>query len=119
MWVKGTGAVRSTNTVFFKHKDITNPTVTPADAIVSAAKDLRAALKGKLPGSQGATSIDDLKQLEEIFAQKAKSYKALIPVYAQHPRVREEAATPPRVATPTVEPNMIRQPTQCSSNTST
>ena len=109
MWVKGTGAVRSTDTVFFKHKHITNPTVTPADAIVNASKDLTAALKGNVPGSLGATSLDDLKQLEEIFAQKAKSYKALIPVEAQPPRVREEAATPPRVATPTVQPNMIRQ----------
>ena len=30
VWVKGTGAVRSTDTVSFKHKHITNPTVTPA-----------------------------------------------------------------------------------------
>ena len=31
------------------------------------------------------------------------------PVVAQRPRVRDEAATPPRVATPTAQPNMIRQ----------
>ena len=68
-----------------------------------------AALKGNIPGSPGATYLDDLKQLEEIFAQKAKSYKALSSVEAQPPRVREEAATPPRVANPTVQPNMIRQ----------
>ena len=59
VWVKGTGAVRSTNTVFFKHKHITDPTVTPADAIVSAAKYLTAELKGNVPGSLGATSHDD------------------------------------------------------------
>ena len=53
VWVKGTGAVRSTNTVLFKHKHIKNPTVTPADAIVNAAKDLTAALKGDVPGSLG------------------------------------------------------------------
>ena len=80
MWVKGTGAVRSTDTVFFKQKHITNPNVTPTDAIVNASKDITAALKGNLPGSLGATSLDDLKQLEEIFAQKAKIYKALIPI---------------------------------------
>ena len=50
-----------------------------------------------------------MKQLEEVFAQKAKSYNALVPVEEQPPRVREEAATPPRVATPTAQPNMIRQ----------
>ena len=109
MWVKGTGAVRSTDTVFFKHKHITNPTVTPADAIVNVSKDLTLALKVNVPGSLGATSLDELKKLEEIFAQKAKRYKALSPVVAQHPRVREEAATPPRVATQTAQPNMIRQ----------
>ena len=109
MWVKGTGAVRSTDTVLFKQKHITNPNVTPADAIVNASKYLTAALKGNVPGSLGATSLDDLKQLEEIFAQKAKSYKALIPVEAEPPRVREEAATPPRVATPTAQQNMIRR----------
>ena len=61
MWVKGTGAVRSTDTVFFKHKHITNPTVTPVDAIVNSAKDLTTALKENVPRSIGATSLDDLK----------------------------------------------------------
>ena len=73
VWVKVTGAVRSTNTFFFKHKHITNPTVMPEYAIVNAAKDVTAALKGNLPGSLGATSLEDLKKLEEIFSQKAKS----------------------------------------------
>ena len=50
-----------------------------------------------------------MKQLEEIFSQKVKSYKALSPVDSQPPRVGEEAATPPRVATPAVQPNMIHQ----------
>ena len=60
--------------------------MTPEDAIVNAAKYLTAAFKGNVPGSLGATSLDDLKQLEEIFAQKAKSYNALIPLEAQPPR---------------------------------
>ena len=56
--------MRSTDTVFFKHKNITNPTVTPADAIVHAAKELTEALKGNVPGSLGDTSLDDLAKLE-------------------------------------------------------
>ena len=70
VWVKGTGAMRSTDTVFFKHKHITNPTVTPADEIINAAKELTAALRGDVPGPLGATSLDDLKTLEEIFHKK-------------------------------------------------
>ena len=78
--------------------------MTPADAIINAAKDLTAALRGDVPGPLGATSLDDLKKLEEIFSQEAKSHKNKSQVVAQPPRVREEAATPPRVATPTVPP---------------
>ena len=73
VWVKGTGAVRSTNTVFFKHKHITNPTVTPADAIVNAAKDLTAALKGNVPGSLGATSLDDLKNWKKYLHKRQRA----------------------------------------------
>ena len=93
----------------FKQKHITNPTVTSADAIINVAKDLTAALRGDVPGPLGATSLDDLKKLEEIFSQKAKSHKTKNQVVAQPPRVREEAAPPPRVVTPTAPPNMIRQ----------
>ena len=73
VWVKGTGAMRSTDTVFFKHKHITNPTVTPADAIINAAKDLTAALRGDVSGPLGATSLDDLKKMEEIFPKKQRA----------------------------------------------
>jgi hypothetical protein len=36
-------------TVFHKHKYISNPTVTPADAVITAAKNLATAVKGKMP----------------------------------------------------------------------
>ena len=84
-----------------KHKHITNPTVTPADAIVHASKELTEALKGNVPGSLGDTSLDDLAKVEQIFAQKVQSYKAMIKVVEQPPTVRKEATTPPRVETPT------------------
>ena len=60
--------MRSTDTVFFKHKHITNPTVTPEDAIVHAAKELTEALKGNVPRSLGDTSLDELDRAEHIFA---------------------------------------------------
>ena len=64
--------MRSTDTVFFKHKHITNPTVTPADAIINAAKDITAALRGDVSGPLGAKSLDDLKKMEEISPPNSK-----------------------------------------------
>ena len=75
MWVKGKGSVRSTYTVFFKHKHITNPTVTPEDAIVNSAKELTVALKGNVPGSLGATSLDDLKNWKK-YCTKGKELQS-------------------------------------------
>ena len=62
--------MRSTETVFFKHKHITNPTVTPADAIVYSAKELTEALKGNVPGSLGDTYLDELARVEKIYSKK-------------------------------------------------
>ena len=76
VWVKGMGTVRSTDTVFFKHKHITNPSVTPVDAIVCAAKYLTEALKGNIPTTLEGSSLEDLEKLETIFLQQAKQYKA-------------------------------------------
>ena len=73
VWVKVTGVVISTDTVFFKHKHITNKTVTPEDAIFHAAKELTEALKGNVPGSLGEISIEELARVDQIFAQKGKS----------------------------------------------
>ena len=60
--------MRSTDTVFFKHKHITNPNLTPEDAIVHDAKELTEALKGNVSGSLGDTSLDELERVEQIFA---------------------------------------------------
>ena len=73
--VKGTGAGRSTKTVFFKHKHITNRTVTPADDIVHTAKELIEALKGKLPGSLRETSLEEPERVEKSLHKKHRATK--------------------------------------------
>ena len=40
IYIKATNAERVSETVFFKHKYLTNPTVTHADRVVQAAKEL-------------------------------------------------------------------------------
>ncbi|KAL7481782.1 hypothetical protein ACHAW6_007457 [Cyclotella cf. meneghiniana] len=46
VFVKTTRSKRITGTIFFKHKYITQPTVTPANAIVTAYHNLMAAING-------------------------------------------------------------------------
>ena len=46
-WCADTRATRGSETVFFKHKCITNPAVTPEDAVVHAAQTLIDTLKSK------------------------------------------------------------------------
>ena len=45
----------------FKHKYITVPTVTPADAIIQAAKELEDVIKHKIPPPLAKSGIDRLK----------------------------------------------------------
>ena len=51
-WIKDTKSVQTGNTIFFKHKYLTMPMITPADALLSATGDLREALKRDIPQSQ-------------------------------------------------------------------
>jgi len=46
IFAKKTRAKRLADTVFFKHKYITQPTITPANAIVNAYNKLRQAIQG-------------------------------------------------------------------------
>ena len=62
-----TGAKRGSESVIFKHKYITSPTVTPADAIVQAAKQLADVLKGNIPPPLVKSGIDHIKALTNIF----------------------------------------------------
>ena len=52
MWISDTKSVQTGNTVSFKHKYLTTPTITPADALLAAADDLRNAIGGNIPQSQ-------------------------------------------------------------------
>ena len=45
VYIKDTRSVRTGETVFFKHKNLTMPTVTTSDALVKAAEDMSQAVK--------------------------------------------------------------------------
>ena len=71
MWMKASRATRISATVFHKHKYISNPTVTAADAVIAAASNLAAVLKGKLPQHLKESSLNELTRLSTIFSQAA------------------------------------------------
>ena len=61
--------------VFFKHKYISNPTVTAADAVTHAAQNIADALKTKRNSHLGDESLMDLYNLQKIFAHAAANKK--------------------------------------------
>jgi hypothetical protein len=61
------------NTVFFKHKYLTMPMVTPANALIRAADDLTNTIAGVLPPPNMTRDVVD--QLMLIFKQQAKKAK--------------------------------------------
>eukprot|EP00956_Cyclotella_meneghiniana_P037733 scaffold143603_cov33-Cyclotella_meneghiniana.AAC.1 len=62
--VKKTQAKRVTDTVFFRHKYITQPEVKPADVIIKAYQDLIQALKG-LKNPADAKQMQTLEQIQD------------------------------------------------------
>ena len=97
VWSKDTGAEQVSDTVFFKHKHITNPTVSPEDAVAQAEKELTAAFKSSMPSALEGSAVNRLKKFDKNFNQTAVTYKESRD-YAPPPQwVRKETATPQRV----------------------
>ena len=88
VFVKATRAKRITDTVFFKHKYITQPTVTPADAIVRAYHNLIAAING----IKNTKSDAHLEALEKIHTDLAPGNQRQIEaVGSRRPRVERHS----------------------------
>ena len=86
-WIKETRATRTSGKMFFKHKYITNPSVTPQDAMVAAANNLSNAIKRNITAQQiGEQRYNDIVRLEEIF-----KYAATLP---RVQTTQEETDTP-------------------------
>jgi hypothetical protein len=114
VFVKKTQSKRVTDTVFFKHKYITQPEVKPADVIVKAYRDLRAALQGikNTADSKQMQALEDIQeqlspgnklqieqQLQRRLARVDSSNRAVLPSQPdqQHPRVQIQEQQHPRV----------------------
>jgi len=75
------------DTVFFKTKYITQPTLTPADVITKALNDLTQVLKGKT-NQQGIDQIEALTKLNDILSNASEPDPApdepIVPMESQN-----------------------------------
>jgi hypothetical protein len=107
--VKKINSKRVSDTVFFKHKYITQPTLTLADILTKAIDNLAHALKGRR-NTKGIMELEALQKLDELLNQAPQ---AQTPSPRQVPR---EEATTSRVANPVDKPtprviNPVNTPT--------
>jgi hypothetical protein len=89
IFVKATRAKQISNTVYFKHKHITQPTLTTEDLVIKAIQDLSNAIKGGRDLG-GNTQIKAIKGLTNVLRPGNQ-----LPLQAHSPRVQIKA--PPRV----------------------
>ena len=108
-----TRAERISDTVFFQHRYLTQPAVTPADAIIKAMGDLRSALKHRSNHS-GNAEMEALRQMDSILTpektsgtqnQKRVTFDAAVLPIA--PSTRPLASQQTQERTPNIAPRVI------------
>ena len=115
IYVKQTRSKRVSDTVFFKTKFITQPTLTLADVITKALNDLTQALKGK-SNQQGIDQIEALSKLNNILSNIPESDPAPDdPIVPTEPRrvTFDDTTKPPQIEEPISEipiPRVTRPP---------
>jgi hypothetical protein len=75
IYIVKTGAMRISDTVFFKHQYITNPQVTPKTLIIKAALDLTSASKGTI--SCNGKTAEVLQKFSKLFKKIAAAKSEL------------------------------------------
>ncbi len=98
VYIIDTRHTRICSSVFFKHKYLTMPSLTPADALIQAADNLTTALAGVIPPPSMTTEA--IAQLISIFKTQAEKEKDNATVQ----RVLRERAQAERALTEAIEP---------------
>jgi hypothetical protein len=98
VFAKKTGAKQLPDTVFFKNKYITQPTITPADAIVNAYNKLRQAIQG-LQHSKDDAHFEALERITNIM-RPTSNHAIKMAEHVKLPRVEQVELTQhfPRVS---------------------
>jgi hypothetical protein len=90
IYVKKSRSKRISDTVYFKHKYITQPTLLPADTIVKALNNLTCALKGK----KNVNDKAQIKTLEKINELLNNAPKKITINREKHVTFKETTAPP-------------------------
>eukprot|EP00804_Cyclotella_cryptica_P028368 CCRYP_016432-RA/>CCRYP_016432-RA protein AED:0.27 eAED:0.27 QI:0/0/0/1/1/1/2/0/586 len=103
IWSTATRTTRIGATVFFKHKYLTNPSISPTDALIAAAANLAHLIQCNAKAQHvGAKKLQDLQRQQQLFSEIAKQ---LLVTPAPHEQATPRAP-PPRVRTPTPLPTL-------------
>ncbi len=105
VFISDTGRTWICSTVFFKHKYLTMPTLTPSDALIRATNNLTNAIAGIIPPPNITT--DAIDQLINIFKLQAEKEKDA----ATAQRVLKEHVQAERVGTKTKDHSPRTAPT--------
>ena len=72
VYITSTKHIRTCETVFFKHKYLTMPNITPADALIKAADALTDTILGNFPtNTMTAHAVEQLMDIFKVQAEKA------------------------------------------------
>jgi hypothetical protein len=90
IWMKDTHDMRISGAVWFKHKNLTNLSVTPEDQIIAAIGGLAKTLRTNIPSQLHDDTVDKLPKLQDILQPRPDSGIKHIPLQTpvQVPRVR-------------------------------
>ena len=100
VWMVDSHNRRTSGAIWFKHKYLTHPSVTPADRITAAIRGLVKTLTTEIPPQLRNDTLDKLKRLQDILKPQVNDDSSLTrnEVEAARPTSHEQAP-PPRVAT--------------------
>ena len=87
IWIINTRATQVSAILFHKHKYLSNPTATPADAIIFAAGNLITVIKGHLTHCLLESHFNELMRLSTIFSDAAATPQIEIPQQRRSPRL--------------------------------
>jgi hypothetical protein len=101
VWMVDSHDVHTSGATWFKHKYLTNPSLTPEDQIIAAIGGLAKTLTTGVPPQLRDNTVDKLRQLQKILTPKTdvkgKENKATNQDTSPVPRVVANYAPPPRV----------------------
>ena len=106
IYVKHSRSERISDTVHFKHKHITIPTVTPEDTIVKCMNDLTQALKERR-NTQGAVEYEALQKLDDLLNRipttttREETARQVTFDPSSKPPAEQQPNPSPQIATPT------------------